>query len=55
MGGLFCDLEKGFDFINHDALLSKCEFYGFRSKTNVLTRPYFSDRYQSTNKQLLFE
>ena len=32
VGGLFCNLEKGFDSINHDILLSECEFYGFRGK-----------------------
>jgi len=27
--------------------LSKCEFYGFRGRTNALLRSYCSDRYQS--------
>jgi hypothetical protein len=26
--------------------LSKCEFYGFRGKTNAILRSYLSDRYQ---------
>jgi len=46
VGGIFCDLEKAFNSINHDILLSKCEFYGFRGKTNTLLRSYLSDRYQ---------
>ena len=45
--GIFCDLEKAFDSVNHDTLLSKCEFYGFRGKTNALLRSYRIDRYQS--------
>jgi hypothetical protein len=39
-------LTKAFDYVNHDILLSKCEFYGFKSKTNALLRSYLSDRYQ---------
>ena len=46
VGVIFCDLEKAFDSVNHDILLSKCEFYGFRGKTNALLRSYLSDRYQ---------
>ena len=46
VGGIFCDLEKAFDSINHDVPLSKCEFYWFWGKTNTLIRSYLSDRYQ---------
>jgi len=46
VGGIFCDLEKAFDSVNHDILLSKCEFYGFRGKTNALLRSYLNVRYQ---------
>jgi hypothetical protein len=45
-GGIFCFLEKSFSCINHEMLLSKCEFYRFRDKTNALFSSYLSDRYQ---------
>ena len=45
-GGIFCDFEKAFNSVNHDILLSKCEFYGFRGKTNALLQSYLTDRYQ---------
>jgi len=46
VSGIFWDLEKAFNCVNHDILLSKCEFYGFRDRTNTLLRAYLSDRYQ---------
>jgi hypothetical protein len=45
-GVIFCDLEKAFNSVNHDILLPKCDFCGFRGKTNALLRSYLSDRYQ---------
>jgi len=45
VGGIFCDLEKAFDSINLAILLSKCEVYVFRGKTNALLRSYLNDRY----------
>jgi len=46
VGGIFCDLGKAHDSANYDMLLSNCEFYRFRGKTNALLRSYLSDRYQ---------
>jgi hypothetical protein len=32
VGGIFCDLEKTFDCVNHEILLSKFKFYGIDNK-----------------------
>jgi hypothetical protein len=46
VGGLFCDLQKAFDSMNHDILLSKMEFYGISDIMNKLMASYLHDRYQ---------
>jgi hypothetical protein len=52
VGGIFCDLHKAFDCVNHDILLSKMEFYGILGKANNLIKPYLQDRYQRVQIQI---
>jgi len=45
-GSIFCDLEKVFDSVNHDILLSKLLYYGICGKAKVLLKSYAQNRYQ---------
>jgi len=45
-GGLFLDLRKAFDCVDHDILLSKLNYYGISGKANELLKSYIKDRYQ---------
>jgi hypothetical protein len=48
MGGLFCDLTKAFDSVNHIVLLSKLEFCGINDGIRKLIKSCLNDTYQRT-------
>jgi hypothetical protein len=48
VGGIFCDLEKAFECVNHDILLSKLKFYGISDKDLQLYQSYLGNRYCRT-------
>jgi hypothetical protein len=56
-GGLFCDLEKAFDCVNHRILLEKLEFYGIKGKFLDLIQSFLQGRYQKVfiNKNAAYE
>jgi hypothetical protein len=46
VGGLFCNLQKAFDCVNHNVLLAKMKFYGISGIAIKLMRSYLDNRYQ---------
>ena len=44
VGGIFCDLQKAFDYIDHNILLAKLEFYGITGVTYRLIKSYLQGR-----------
>lgn len=47
--GIFLDLSKAFDTVNHLILVKKLSYYGIRNKSLLWFTSYFSDRYQTVN------
>ena len=50
-GGIFFDLEKAFDCVNHKILLSKLEFYGISGSMHKLLMSYLEGRFQRIRLQ----
>ena len=46
--GIFTDLQKAFDTVNHDILPDKLNYYGVKGISNFWFRTFLKERYQNT-------
>jgi hypothetical protein len=44
--GIFCDLAKPFDCVNHEILLTRLRYFGIKGSAASLFMPYLTDRKQ---------
>ena len=51
--GIFVDLQKSFDILDHEILLSKLDHYGIRRISNNWFKPYLSNCKQFVSKQFV--
>ena len=47
--GIYLDLKKAFDTVNHNILLTKLEHYGIKGNTNYWLHSFLTDRKQYTS------
>jgi hypothetical protein len=47
-GGIFFDLEKAFDRVDHNILMNKISYYGVNGVFFSLIKSYLENRYQKT-------
>jgi hypothetical protein len=48
VGGIFLDLEKAFDCLNNEILMTKLQFYGVNAKAKSWFESYLNNRCQRT-------
>jgi hypothetical protein len=46
VGGIFYDVQKAFDCVNHEILMEKLEFYGIQGKFISLIKSYLTGSFQ---------
>jgi hypothetical protein len=45
-GGIFCDLDKAFDCVNHEILIMKLQYYGLQEQKSNRLKCYLTNRKQ---------